>query len=207
MKPLSHPSSLLQISPPCHHRHQQTRCLGPVQSLQSWTSCSTKVWIWRTKTRGDFLGNSTIRPGFQHQETTTQGTRCKAILRLEPPMYLIYQDPTSATWFPVAILVIPSMSTSQNWIDDRESKAQLAEADHKRNCPSLVEKVTFKAKIMKQITKLWLSMSRYSPYYWYSSKYLQSLGTDTKTLLFSHKISLQYLYKISLQYPYKISPQ
>jgi len=146
MKPLSHPSSLLQTSPPCHHRHQQTRCLGPVQSLQSWTSCSTKVWIWRTKTRGGFSGNSTIRPGFQHQETTTQGTRCKAILRLEPPMYLIYQDPTSATWFPVAILVIPSMSTSLSWIDDRESKAQLEAADHKRNCPSLVEKVTFKSK-------------------------------------------------------------
>merc|ERR1711936_608363 len=33
--------------------------------------------------------------------------RCKGIRRLEPPMYLIYQDPTSATWFPVAILVIP----------------------------------------------------------------------------------------------------
>jgi len=32
----------------------------------------------------------------------------------------------------------------------RESKAQLEEADQKRNCPSLVEKVTFKAKIMKQ---------------------------------------------------------
>jgi len=38
------------------------------------------------------------------------------------------------------------MSTSLSWIDDRESKAQLEAADHKRNCPSLVEKVTFKSK-------------------------------------------------------------
>jgi len=69
MKPLL--SSLLQTHPPRHHL-QRTRCQGPVQYLQSWMSCSTKVSIWPTKTREGFLGNSTVRPGYQHQETTTQ---------------------------------------------------------------------------------------------------------------------------------------
>jgi len=199
MKPLSHRSSLLQTSPPCHHRHQQTRCLGPVQSLQSWTSCCTKVWIWRTKTRGGFLGNSTIRPGFQHQEITTQGTRCKAILRLEPPMYLIYQDPTSATWFPVAILVIPSMSTSQSWIDDR-IKSTIEGGRSQEKLP--LTHGESHLQIMTQITKL--SISLYSPYYWcwwYKHKsYPRSLVIDKKNFFFPHKISLQYPCKISLKY-------
>merc|ERR1719489_566978 len=69
------------------------------------------------KTREDFSGNFTLRPGFQHQDTTTQGTRCKAILKLAPPMYLTWQDPISATWFQAAILVIQNMSMSPSGIE------------------------------------------------------------------------------------------
>jgi len=131
MKPLSPPSSLLHHH---HHHRLQTRCQGQLQSLQSWTSSSTKASIWLIKTRGGFSGNFITRPGFQHQETTTQGTRCKVILKLAPPMCLTYQDPTSVTWFPAAILVIQSMSTSPNWIEVTSNIVQL-EADDKRNCP------------------------------------------------------------------------
>merc|ERR1711962_1522334 len=103
MKPLSTPSSL--------HLHQQSPgCRGLPQSLQSWTSCSTKVSTCLIKTRRDFTENFTTHPEFRLRETTIRGTRCRGILKREHPMYLTCRD--KATWFPVATAVIPSMCMS-----------------------------------------------------------------------------------------------
>merc|ERR1712109_213881 len=56
--------------------------------------------------------NFTTHQEFRLRETIIRGTRCRGILKREHPMYLTCRDPTSATWFPVATVVIPSMCMS-----------------------------------------------------------------------------------------------
>merc|ERR1712240_136546 len=56
--------------------------------------------------------NFTTHQEFRLRETTIRGVRCRGILKREHPTYLTCQDPTSATWFPVATVVIPSMCMS-----------------------------------------------------------------------------------------------
>jgi len=97
-----------------------------------------------------------------------------------------------------------------------ESKAQLEEADQKRNCPSLVEKVTFKAKIMKQTNNktLTIHVAIFTLLLMLiNTNIVQisqiTLATDTKIPLFPIKypcnISTKYPCSISTKYPCKIS--